>query len=56
MWNWCFIYFFRKKWNANILALDIDKWAYNNSIENIKHNLCKKIEVANLDIGMLNSG
>ena len=47
--------FSEKKWNANILALDIDKWAYNNSIENIKHNLCKKIEVANLDIGMLNS-
>ena len=47
--------FSEKKWNANILALDIDKWAYNNSIENIKHNLCKRIEVANLDIGMLNS-
>ena len=47
--------FSEKKWNADILALDIDKWAYNNSIENIKHNLCKKIEVANLDIGMLNS-
>ena len=47
--------FSEKKWNANILALDIDKWAYNNSIENIKHNLCKKIEVANLDISMLNS-
>tara|TARA_B100000575_G_C23033996_1_gene595237 strand:+ start:297 stop:1130 length:834 start_codon:yes stop_codon:yes gene_type:complete len=47
--------FSEKKWNANILALDIDKWAYNNSIENIKLNLCKRIEVANLDIGMLNS-
>tara|TARA_Y100001978_G_scaffold200289_1_gene216278 strand:+ start:594 stop:1427 length:834 start_codon:yes stop_codon:yes gene_type:complete len=47
--------FSEKKWNANILALDIDKWAYNNSIENIKHNSCKKIEVTNLDIGMLNS-
>ena len=47
--------FSEKKWNANILALDIDKWAYNNSIENIKHNLCKRIEVANLDISMLNS-
>ena len=47
--------FSEKKWNANILALDIDKWAYNNSIENIKHNSCKKIEVSNLDIGMLNS-
>ena len=47
--------FSEKKWDANILALDIDKWAYNNSIENIKHNSCKKIEVTNLDIGMLNS-
>tara|TARA_B100001564_G_C20599081_1_gene651757 strand:- start:307 stop:1140 length:834 start_codon:yes stop_codon:yes gene_type:complete len=47
--------FSEKKWNANILALDIDKWAYNNSIENIKYNSCKRIEVVNLDIGMLNS-
>ena len=47
--------FSEKKWNANILALDIDKWAYNNSIENIKLNSCKRIDVANLEIGMLNS-
>ena len=46
--------FSEKKWDANILALDIDKWAYNNSIENIKYNSCKRIEVTNLDISMLN--
>ena len=46
--------FSEKKWNANVLALDIDEWAYTNSIENIKYNSCKRIEVANSDINMLN--
>ena len=30
---------------AKILAIDIDEWAYNNAVENIKRNNCRKVRV-----------
>lgn len=34
-----------KKGAKNIDAIDIDEWAYNNSLENIRRNNCNKIDV-----------
>lgn len=38
----------------NILAIDIDEWAYNNTIENVNRNSCKKIEVLKGGAELLN--
>ncbi|MCB9336062.1 MAG: 50S ribosomal protein L11 methyltransferase [Flavobacteriales bacterium] len=38
----------------NILAIDIDEWAYNNTIENVNRNNCKKIEVLKGEAELLN--
>ena len=39
-----------KIWNSNVLALDNDKWALNNSLENINLNNCKNIKVVSSDL------
>ncbi|MCD4664199.1 MAG: 50S ribosomal protein L11 methyltransferase [Bacteroidales bacterium] len=39
---------------AGVMAIDIDEWAYNNSLENIRKNKCKNIIVQLGDINMLN--
>lgn len=39
-----------KIWNSNVLALDNDEWALNNSIENINLNNCKNIKVVSTDL------
>ena len=39
-----------KIWNSNVLALDNDEWALNNSIENINLNNCKNIKVVSSDL------
>lgn len=40
--------------NANkITAIDIDEWAYNNSVENISKNKCENIEVFQGDASLL---
>jgi len=44
-----------KMWQANILALDIDDWAYKNAMENIDLNFCKNIEVQNCSISAISS-
>ncbi len=36
-----------------ITAIDIDEWAYNNTIENIEKNNCKNIEVFQGDASLL---
>lgn len=44
-----------KIWNVNILALDIDSWAFKNAIENISLNFCKKIKVKNYSIDQISN-
>ena len=39
-----------KIWNSNVLALDNDKWALNNSLENINLNNFKNIKVDSSDL------
>ena len=39
-----------KIWNSNVLALDNDEWALNNSLENINLNNCKNIKVVSSDL------
>ena len=39
-----------KIWNSNVLALDNDEWALNNSKENINLNNCKNIKVVSSDL------
>ena len=39
-----------KIWNSNVLALDNDEWALNNSTENINLNNCKNIKVVSSDL------
>tara|TARA_Y100001954_G_scaffold225767_1_gene266787 strand:+ start:80 stop:916 length:837 start_codon:yes stop_codon:yes gene_type:complete len=39
-----------KIWNSNVLALDNNEWALDNSIENISINNCKNIEVVSSDL------
>lgn len=39
----------------NVLAIDIDDWAYENSIENIARNNCRNIEVQKGDSQLLNN-
>ncbi len=44
-----------KMWQANILALDIDKWAFENAIENLDLNACKNIKVKNCSIDQISN-
>ena len=44
-----------KIWNANILALDTDEWAFKNSMENLGLNSCKNIEVKSCSINQISN-
>jgi ribosomal protein L11 methyltransferase len=45
----------QKKLGAHsVTAIDIDKWAYENTLDNVKVNKCSHIQVAMGDAGLLN--
>jgi len=44
-----------KMWQANIIALDTDEWAFKNTIENIDLNFCQKIKVKNCSINKISN-
>lgn len=44
-----------KMWRANIVALDIDSWAFENALENINLNFCKNIKVKNYSIDQIST-
>ena len=44
-----------KMWRANIVALEIDSWAFENALENINLNFCKNIKVKNYSIDQIST-